>query len=249
MTANKQRATARIGTSGYQYDHWVGVLYPEEAPKKSWFAHYARSFDTVEINNTFYSLPASKTFDAWRERAPVGFCYVLKFSRYGTHLKRLKEPGDTIATFLERAERLKGRLGPILVQLPPHWKANPQRLAAFLDEASPAHRWAVEFRDPDWLRRDIYDLLAAHNAALVVHDLIPDHPRVTTADWVYLRFHGPTENGPYGGNYSYQALNGVARRIRKHLGEGRDVFAFFNNDAKGYAVRNAADLGRYLEDS
>lgn len=234
----------RIGTSGYQYDHWTGVLYPPELPKTQWFERYAEEFDTVEINNTFYNLPKAKTFDSWAERAPQGFLYVLKFSRYGTHLKHLKDPEDWVPTFLNRAERLGGLLGPILVQLPPHWKLNVERLAGFLDAAPARHRWAIELRNEAWLCDEVYDLLREHNAALVVHDMIPDHPRVVTADWVYLRFHGAGER--YGGDYSHQALSAVAQRIQDHLAEGRDVFAYFNNDAEGYAVRNARDLRRYV---
>jgi len=237
------RTECRIGTSGYQYDHWRGVLYDKDLAKKDWFSRYAEVFDTVEINNTFYSLPRAGTFDAWRDRAPEGFLYVLKFSRYGSHLKRLKEPGDTIGRFLERASRLESLLGPILVQLPPNWRADPDRLEAFLDAAPRENRWAVEFRDRDWLRKEIFDILRSHGAALCIHDMIDDHPEEITADWVYLRFHG--EN--YGGSYSRQFLSARAEQINGWLEKRLDVYAFFNNDAQGYAVENARDLRRYVE--
>jgi uncharacterized protein YecE (DUF72 family) len=239
------RPQLRIGTSGYQYDHWKGTFYPRDLRRDAWFAHYAERYDTVEINNTFYHLPQARTFDAWREQAPPGFRYVLKFSRYGSHLKKLKDPAATIAAFLERAERLKSFLGPILVQLPPHWHADPGRLESFLDAAPCSRRWAIEFRDPSWLCAEVYAILREHRAALCIHDMIDDHPRLVTADWTYLRFHGP---GP-GGNYAAPALSGAARRIRRHLDGGRDVYAYFNNDRHGYAVRNAADLRRYVEGS
>jgi uncharacterized protein YecE (DUF72 family) len=109
----------RIGTSGYQYDHWRGVFYARDIPKPRWFAYYTSHFDTVEINHTFYRLPQAQTFDVWREQAPKNFCYALKFSRYGSHLKHLKEPHESMHKFLDRASRLAGFLGPILVQLPP----------------------------------------------------------------------------------------------------------------------------------
>ncbi|MFW6157860.1 MAG: DUF72 domain-containing protein [Planctomycetota bacterium] len=240
MTGRKTEL--RIGTSGYQYDHWSGVFYPSDLRRDDWFEFFADRFDTVEINNTFYHLPSESTFDSWRARAPGGFCYVLKFSRYGTHLKHLKDPEDSIGLFLERAERLGPFLGPILVQLRPNWRVNVGRLAGFLEAAPKRHRWAVEFRDPSWLCPPIYDLLSEHNAALCVHDMIPDHPRLVTADWVYLRFHGAGD----GGDYSHQALSGAARRIERHVAAGRDVFAYFNNDAHGYAVANATDLRRYV---
>lgn len=239
-----RRGEFRIGTSGYQYDHWQGKLYPEDLPKRAWFGRYAEEFDTVEINNTFYHLPAAKTFDDWRERAPKGFLYVLKFSRYGSHLKALKDPEGTIGRFMERAERLGVHLGPILVQLRPNWKADPERLAEFLDAARGDRRWAVEFRDRSWLCDDVYEVLRGHGAAVCIHDMIRDHPEKTTANWVYLRYHGKD----YGGSYSHQALTAEAGKIEGHLKDGRDVYAFFNNDAHGYAVNNARDLRRYVAD-
>ena len=238
-------AVCRIGTSGYQYDHWEGPVYPKGLPRKKRFQHYAGTFDTVEINNTFYHLPSEKTFQSWRKAAPRSFLFVLKFSRYGTHMKKLKDPADTIGAFLERARHLEDRLGPMLVQLPPHWRADPERLDAFLEEAPDEHRWGVELRDPSWLIEEVYGVLRTHNAALVVHDMMEDHPREATADWIYLRFHGPGE-AHYEGSYSPQALSGAARRIRRHLREGRDAFVFFNNDQHGHAVQNARDLKRYL---
>ncbi len=238
---NQHEPRWRVGTSGWQYRHWKGVVYPSDLKPAQWFAYYARHFDTVEINNTFYGLPNERTFDTWRERAPAGFCYVLKFSRYGTHIKRLKDPGDSIGTFLDRAERLGERLGPILVQLPPRFDVDTARLGGFLDAAGGRHRWVLEFRNPTWLCEDVYALLRRHNAALCIHDLLPDHPRVVTADWVYLRFHG----GP-GGTYTHQALTAVAGRVRDHLEAGRDVYVYFNNDVHGHAVRNALDLKRYI---
>jgi uncharacterized protein YecE (DUF72 family) len=238
-----KKGTLRIGTSGYQYDHWKGVFYPEDLPKRSWFAYYAAHFDTVEINNTFYRLPQGHTFAAWRKQTPPGFCYALKFSRYASHFKRLKDPHEPIERFLERASRLQEFLGPILVQLPPRWNADVNRLADFLTVAPGTARWAVEFRDPRWLCEEIYTLLRRHNAALCIHDLIPDHPHDITADWVYLRFHGVS----HGGNYPPQVLTALAREIAQYLADGLDVFAYFNNDASGYAVRNAIALRRHLQ--
>ena len=173
------------GTSGYQYDHWRGTFYPEGLERKAWFEYYAEQFDSVEINNTFYGLPDRGTFEEWRDRAPEGFTYVLKYSRYGTHMKKLNDAGEHVGTFMEHAGPLEGLMGPILVQLPPNWRANPERLRAFLEVAPSRHRWAIEFRDPDWLQEPIYEILRRHNAALVIHDMIPDHPEVITADWTY----------------------------------------------------------------
>ena len=236
----------RCGTSGYQYDHWSGAFYPDELPRTDWFEHFARHFDTVEINNTFYNLPEESTFDSWRERAPEGFLYTLKFSRYGTHVKHLKKPYDYVDLFMERARRLKDHLGPILVQLRPNWHVNLDRLAGFLDVLPEAQRWAMEFRDPTWLCDEVYELLEAHDVALCIHDMIhgslKEHPQVVTSDWVYLRFHGADTWG----KYPYQALVAHARKVEAFMADGLDVFAYFNNDAEGYAVENAKDLRRYV---
>src|SRR6056297_3317073 len=128
-----KQGALRVGTSGWQYDHWKGVFYPEDLPKGEWFKYFAERFDTVEINNTFYNLPQGKTFQKWADQTPEGFLYVLKFSRYGTHLKYLAEAEDTIGLFLERSAPLADHMGPILVQLPPRWGCNLDRLKGFLD--------------------------------------------------------------------------------------------------------------------
>lgn len=243
--SRRRHGRLRVGTSGYQYEHWRGVFYPPELPRAQWFAWYARHFDTVEINNTFYRLPAAPVFDAWRKAAPPGMTYALKFSRFATHMKRLREPEQPIALFLERARRLKSTLGPILVQLPPRWHVNVERLHAFLAALPRARRWALEFRDPSWLGEPVYALLAKHRVALCVHDMLAEHPRPVTADFTYLRFHGRR----YGGSYTRAALAAQARRVRDCLAQGIDVYAYFNNDVEGHAVRNALDLRRYVQEA
>lgn len=244
-TGQGKGAALRIGTSGWQYRHWGGGrFYPRDLPQRRWFEHYAREFDTVEVNNTFYHLPAVETFDQWREQTPEGFVYALKYSRYGSHIKRLKDPARHIEVFVERAERLGPCLGPVLVQLPPRWHADPQRLEAFLAAAPRTLRWSVELRDPDWLRPEVFAVLRRHEAALCIHDMLEAHPHELTAGWTYLRFHGP--RGDYGGCYSPQALSAAAQRIRGWLETGHDVYAYFNNDAEAYAVANAQALRRYL---
>ncbi|MFP4039829.1 MAG: DUF72 domain-containing protein [Desulfosudaceae bacterium] len=228
-----------IGTSGYQYDHWRNVFYPSELRKKEWFDYYQRHFAAVEINNTFYRLPEAETFDHWRQAAAEDFCYVLKYSRYGSHIKRLKDPDQHLTVFTDRAVRLGERLGPVLVQLPPRWRPAPERLASFLEAAPAGWRWALEFRDERWLNQEVFAILRRHGAALCIHDLIDGHPREFTADWSYWRFHGQD-----GGDYPARELAAAAGEITACLQEGRDAYVFFNNDAQGYAVRNAQDLRR-----
>jgi len=243
MTSKKGRV--RIGTSGYQYDDWPGRFYPDDLPKRKWFEHYSQRFDTVEINNTFYGLPDKQVFESWRKAAPEGFCFALKFSRYGSHLKHLKDPKDTIGNFTERARRLRDKLGPILVQLPPRWSPDSGRLRHFLQAAPRKYRWTFEFRDERWLCDEIFDLLRDHEAGLCVHDMIDGHPRVATATWTYLRFHGDG----YAGSYSSQFLTAEARRIADEAGRGLDVYVYFNNDVRAEAAFNAMDLHRYVQNT
>lgn len=238
-----KKALVHIGTSGYQYDHWRGVFYPEELPKRRWFDFYSEHFLTVEINNTFYHLPEADTFVAWRDRAPEEFIYILKYSRYGSHMKRLLDPEGHLEKFFERARLLGACLGPILLQLPPRWHVNPERLDAFLTAAPSPYRWAVEFRDPSWLCDEIYSVLRDHSAALCIHDMIPKHPEILTSDWTYLRYHGY----PGSGKYPRKAIQMEAEKIAGYVNGAVEVYAYLNNDAEGYAVSNAQELTRCLE--
>ncbi len=232
-----------IGTSGYQYDHWQGSFYPDGLKKADWLAFYCDHFPTVEINSTFYNLPKPETFRHWRKKTPNGFHFAVKFSRYGTHMKKLKDPKEVLDNFLNAAEMLQDKLGPILVQLPPHWSANPARLDEFLEETPRKRLFAVEFRDPSWLIDEVYEVLEKHGAALCVHDLIEAHPDRVTTDWVYYRFHGKN----YGGEYSPQKLSAVADVLAAHHDAGRDVYVYFNNDLGGHAIHNAMDLQKYVD--
>ncbi|MDT0690285.1 DUF72 domain-containing protein [Salegentibacter sp. F188] len=236
------KSNIQIGTSGYQYKHWKGDFYPKDLAVKDRFEFYARHFDTVEINNTFYKMADASTFDEWKNSAPKDFCYAIKYSRFGTHRKKLKDPEGHVNYFLDRATHLETLLGPVLVQLPPNWKKNIERLKEFLQVTPKSIRWAIEIRDPDWLSEELYELLREHNAALVLHDMIPDHPRVITADWTYMRFHGKN----YSGNYSKKHLNEIADEVRGYVDDGLDVFVYFNNDLEGHAVRNALSLKENL---
>lgn len=237
-------ARARIGTSGYSYKHWKGVFYPDDVPQRRWLEYFAERFDTVELNNPFYSMPTEDKCDGWRERAPQGFVYAVKMNRVITHRKYLKDSDRTIGDYLDAVDRLGERLGPVLVQLPPNWHADLARLDDFLDRVPTGYRWAVEFRDPDWLAEPTFDILRKHNAALVVHDLIDNHPAPPTADWTYRRYHGAA--GKYQGQYTPQKLRAEADRILEDLEAGRDVYAYFNNDVGGYAVRDALKLRDFV---
>ncbi|MDQ1427835.1 MAG: hypothetical protein QOK39_1311 [Acidimicrobiaceae bacterium] len=229
------------------YRHWRGAVYPEKLPSRQWFEYYATLFDTVEINNTFYRLPAETTVDAWATQAPAGFVYAIKMGAFGSHRMKLRDAGSWLPNHLDRLARLGPTAGPTLVQLPPRWKRNVERLDEFLSVAPTTCRWAVELRDPSWLHDDVYQVLARHRAALCIHDLLPGHPWELTADWTYVRFHGPdATQHAYQGRYGADGLFWMADRLSTWLGEGRDVYAYFNNDDSGYAVHDARWLAHRL---
>lgn len=244
------KARCWIGTSGWNYPHWSGVFYPQDMKPVSWFQHYAKFFDTVEVNNTFYRLPKPEVFVRWGEGAPAGFCFALKASRFITHVKRLREPERSAAEFLQRAAGLKGHLGPILFQLPPHGRADPDRLRFFLEylirqPLLPDLQAVFEFREASWLAPHILAALEKANVALCLADwpeLAVEGP--ITADFVYVRRHGAGEL--YAGAYSRTALRIEADRIRGWLAEGRSVYVYFNNDANAHAVANALTLKELL---
>lgn len=232
--------SCRIGTSGWDYPHWRGVFYPAKLPAARRFAHYAASFPTVEVNYSFYRLPDAEAFERWRDQAPPGFVYAVKANRYITHVKRLKDCAEPLARFLDRARRLEDRLGPVLYQLPPKWKANPDRLAAFAALLPGDLTHVFEFRDARWFVESVREILVEHSLAFCIHDMPDvDCPDWTTAPVVYLRLHG---GRGHCGDYGTGDLARLAHAIDGHLSAGREVFAYFNNDAEGNAVRNARDL-------
>ena len=250
MATGTPRGRARVGCSGWSYADWRGTLYPADAPARTWFSLYAERFDTVEINNTFYRLPATATVDGWAAQAPSGFVYSVKVGQYGSHRRKLRDAPTWLANHLDRVRHLGAALGPNLVQLPPHWHRDVARLDEFLDAAPHDVRWAVEVRDPSWLHDDVFETLARRGAALCIHDLLPHHPWERTTDWTYVRFHGPHAAGApeqrYAGRYGGRRLWRPADRLAEWLGSGCDAYVYFNNDIGGHAVTDAAWLGARL---
>lgn len=238
--------TARylIGTSGWHYPHWRQRFYPQALPAGEWLAYYARRFPTVEINNTFYRLPASVVFAAWRAGVPGPFTFAVKASRFITHIKRLRTPGGPVRRLLTRSRPLGRTLGPILFQLPPTFVCDEVRLSAFLAALPSGHRYAMEFRHESWHRESVYRLLRRYRMACCISDG-PEIPRriVRTAPFVYMRFHGPAGIGA--GRYTEGQLRWWARRIRE-VCDGRPAYIYFNNDECGFAVKNAARLAELL---
>ncbi|HEX7265528.1 MAG TPA: DUF72 domain-containing protein [Candidatus Dormibacteraeota bacterium] len=227
-----------IGTSGWQYRHWRHVFYPDKLPQQSWLEHYAASFQTVEVNNTFYNLPEAGVFDAWKRQTPSDFVFALKMSRFLTHLKRLRDPEEPVERFMDRARSLGRKRGPILIQLPPMLKVDVGRLDAALAVFPSSERVAVEFRHESWFVSQVRSLLEQRGAALCLADA-PNRtqPYWRTAAWTLLRFHeGRSPNAP---GYSRPALSTWVARLARDWGPESDAFAYFNNDAGGWALRDA----------
>jgi uncharacterized protein YecE (DUF72 family) len=234
-----------IGTSGWHYQHWREVFYPGKLSAAQMLAHYTQEFDTVEINNTFYRLPEKQTFAVWAQSVPRGFCFAVKASRFITHIKRLRDPEEPIDRLFSRAAALNRHLGPVLFQLPPNWKADAERLRDFLAGLPRDHQCAFEFRDPSWYSPVIYRLLQDHNAASCVHDMKGDSwPAEVTANFIYLRLHGPT--GAYHGKYPRRTLARWAEWIEGRAEKARDIYVYFNNDQSGHAITNARELRTML---
>ncbi len=241
-----------IGTSGWNYLHWWnGVFYPSEVKQNKWLEYYAQYFDTVEINSTFYRIPREKTVENWRKRVPDNFTFVVKASRIITHLKKLEGVKEILFNFLDICSEFKEKLGPILFQTPPLLKVNKDKLQNLLNviiehPLGNTTRIALEFRNKTWFCDEIFDILKSANSSLCFSDMPEfeiDSP--VTADFVYIRKHGKLER--YASLYSDEELKTYARDIKKYLKENKDVYVFFNNDAYGYAVKNAMTLIEYVK--
>lgn len=235
--------SVRIGTSGWAYAHWRGVLYEPGLPTTRWLQRYADEFDTVELNGSFYRWPQDAQFERWRDQLPTGFVMAVKAARGLTHARRLRSP-EVWVERLERGWRALGeRGGPLLVQLHPALERDDARLDHFLDVMPADIPVAVEFRHPSWDDPQVYELLERHDAAYVVMSgaHLPCILRAT-ASLVYVRLHGPDPDALYGGSYSADDLRWWADRIREWTAQDRDVVVYFNNDLGGNAVRNARDL-------
>lgn len=234
-----------IGTSGFHYKHWKGAFYPEKLPASKMLDYYAERFQTVELNNSFYRLPTESAVDNWRDCTPTGFHFAVKGSRFLTHMKKLKDPEPGIAKFFERVDRLGGKLGPVVFQLPPWWEANAPRLEAFLEALPPRHRYAFELRNPTWHTPEILDILRRHNTAFCIFEIAGFFSGMQlTADFTYVRLHGP--GGAYQGSYQEGALREWAGRVREWARDLRAVYIYFDNDQAAYAVDNALALQRML---
>ena len=235
-----------IGTSGWHYEHWRGLFYPEGLAKPGWLKFYAEKFNTLELNNSFYHLPTEKAFNNWRESSPEGFVFAVKVSRFITHIKKLRNTGEAQDTFLSRARLLGHKLGPLLYQLPPGMSRNDAVLESFLSGLPGEYRHAFEFRHRSWIDGAVFELLRRHKAGLCVFDM-PGFtcPLLATGDFAYIRFHGSGDM--YAGCYSDEELSRWAEGIARLAEKLKAVYIYFNNDAGAFAVKNALTLAEKLK--
>ncbi len=236
-------AEARIGTSGFYYEHWRGILYPEALAKSHWFDYFCREFDTVEMNSTFYHLPKAKTLEHWDEKSPEDFLFSFKAPRSITHYKKLHDIHDELLRFLHLLKPIKHKIASVLFQLPPSLHRDETLLADFLAQLPHGGGWrfAIEFRHGSWEAESVYATLRHYGVAWVWHDYARrESPEIVTADFVYLRLHGP--DGHYGGSYDDETLQTWAQRLRRQMEHHRNAFVYFNNDSEGNAVRDARRL-------
>ncbi|WP_346838884.1 DUF72 domain-containing protein [Microbulbifer sp. SAOS-129_SWC] len=232
-----------IGTSGWVYPHWRERFYPAELPEPEWLSFYAGQLQSVEINRSFYRLPTRENFLCWHDATPDGFVFAVKASRYITHMRNLLQPRETLPPLLDAVAALGDKLGPLLFQLPPRWNANRERLEAFLRVLPRGLQVVFELRNQSWHSEEILALLADFNAAFCIYDLGGiTSPREITADFLYLRLHGPVDT--YRGYYDVATLRRWARWLREQRVDR--AYIYFDNDESAYAVRNALELRRLL---
>lgn len=242
--------TCRIGTSGWSYKHWLEIFYPRKLPSRRWLPFFAKHFDTVEINSTFYHLPRESAVQGWYEATPANFIFALKLSRFITHQKKLRNVEEPLDRFLERIAPLQEKTGPILIQLPPGMPFRAEVASDFFElmrQKLPQQRLAVEPRNVSWFEAPAMELYQHFSIALCFADsgeVFPHRERVTS-DWIYLRFHG--RNGLYQGNYTEDLLLPFAKKMAAWLRSGLDVYAYFNNDISGFAVFNAKLLRELVQ--
>jgi uncharacterized protein YecE (DUF72 family) len=230
-----------IGTSGWHYKHWKGTFYPPDIKDSNQFEAYQRYFDTVELNNSFYMLPAAETFENWRKSSSDNFIFAVKASRFFTHMKKLIVERESIRKFFTNASRLEEKLGPVLFQLPPHWKVNVERLREFIKALPSGYRYTFEFREHSWYTDQVYEVLLQNNCAFCIYELQYHlSPIIDTADFVYVRLHGP--GNKYQGSYNNATLRTWAERSIEWKKDRKDVFIYFDNDQLGYAAFNAVTL-------
>lgn len=243
--APRKKREIFVGTSGFYYDGWRGIFYPENLKKEKMLSYYAERFSTVEINSTFYHLPKEKTARRWHDRVGTSFVFSVKGSRYITHRRKLKDVKDSLELFYRSIQGLRRKIGAILFQLPPSLRRDNELLRSFLELLDRRRRHVLEFRHESWFETGVYEILRSFGAAFCAQS----HPRLPedferTSDFLYIRFHGVPKL--YTSNYSDAELERWADRIAEASGGTASVYCYFNNDVDGHAVRNAEKMREIL---
>lgn len=234
-----------IGTSGWHYKHWKRIFYPEDLKEAEWLAYYRQAFNTVEINNSFYQLPTAAAFEKWKIAAPEGFRFAVKSNRSITHFKKLQDSQQYTLDFIGRASLLEEKLGPILFQLPPYWEINIDVFANFVSSLPKELHYVFEFRNHSWYDDRVYDILRENNCAFCIYELAGHlSPMTVTADFIYVRLHGP--GGKYQGRYTDSTLSKWSERCLFWRENKKTIYFYFDNDQHGYAVINARQLMAHI---
>ena len=234
-----------IGTSGYHYTDWKGLFYPESLLPSKWLDHYTKVFNTVEINSSFYHMPAEKVISRWKQCTPPGFVFTIKASRFLMHIRRLSQPGDILMNFIQRLSNLGSKLHIFLYQLPPNLKRDDYVLEQFLAHLPSQYKHVFEFRNESWMSKSIYMLLDKFRAGFCIYNM-PGYttPIIQTADFLYVRLHG--SQSLYSSSYSNTELQHWAALISSKARYTNTIYVYFNNDTSAYAVQNALKLRSLL---
>jgi uncharacterized protein YecE (DUF72 family) len=244
-----QSRKLNIGTSGWNYKHWRGKFYPQKLKQSEWLEYISRFINTVEINNSFYRLPTKTNFQNWKNNSPGNFLFAVKASRYITHVKKMIDPEEPVKNIVENSSALGKKLGPILFQFPPSWKINLERFEYFLNTLPKRKKFTFEFRNNTWWNDDILNLLKKKNHSFCIWELAGEiTPKIVTADWIYIRLHGPGKN-KYQGKYDDKTLYQWADDFNSWLNSGiKKIYCYFDNDDSAFAIENAIRLNEITEE-
>jgi uncharacterized protein YecE (DUF72 family) len=234
----------RIGTSGWNYRHWKGIFYPSKVAVSKWLDFYATYFNTVEVNATFYRLPKPEVFDNWYEKTPANFLWAIKASKFITHTKRLNDSKEPLKRLYNSVDRLKEKQGPVLFQLPPSLCFDKKRFIDFCENLKRTHQHVLEIRHPSWIDTRVFEILKQYNIAFCISDTAGRYPYCEgiTADFLYIRLHGSRKL--YASEYSEEELKSWAKKIKNWA---MKTYVYFDNDVKGFAVKNAKRLKEILD--
>lgn len=231
-----------IGTSGWSYSGWLGTFYPEKIKSSLILPYYAKNFDSVELNNSFYQIPKEKNVKIWVEITPPHFVFSCKANRYITHIKKLEDTKDTVERLIRAFSNFEEKLGPILFQFPPYWPIDINCLKNFIQNLPRQYLYTFEFRHKSWFCEELYELLNTQQMSLCFYNhKTYKSPEIITSPFVYIRMHGPHETA-YEGAYEEPTLLEYADKLIHWQQEGKTIYCYFDNDEKANAPKDAHRL-------